>query len=91
MEIFEKTPEAKLDYVIDWSNWLPTGYTIATSTWTVGADLTNEIDSLASPQTTILLSGGVEGVSYIVKNTITTSGGTPLIDSRVFKILVTTK
>lgn len=91
MDIFEKTPEARLDYVVDWTNWLPTGLTIDSSTWSYSDDLTAVATSLSSPQTSIILSGGTEGETYIIKNIIETTGGSPLKDSRVFKLLVTTR
>lgn len=91
MDIFEKTPEARLDYVVDWSNWLPDGLSIDSSTWEYSDDLTSVVQSLDSPQTSIILSGGTEGETYIVKNIIETTGGSPLKDSRVFKLLITTK
>ena len=91
MDIFEKTPEARLDYVVDWSNWLPTGLTIDSSLWEYSDDLTAVATSLDSPQTSIILSGGTEGETYIVKNIIETTGGSPLKDSRVFKLLVTVR
>lgn len=91
MDIFEKTPEARLDYVVDWTNWLPAGLTIDSSTWSYSDDLTAVATSLSSPQTSIILSGGTEGETYIIKNIIETTGGSPLKDSRVFKLLVTTR
>lgn len=32
---FSQGPSAKLDYTIDWTNWLPSGDTIAESVWSV--------------------------------------------------------
>ena len=91
MDIFEKTPEARLDYIVDWSNWLPTGLTIDSSTWEYSDDLTAVSTALDSPQTSIIFSGGTEGETYIIKNIIETTGGSPLKDSRVFKLVVATR
>ena len=91
MDIFEKTPEARLDYIVDWSNWLPTGLAIDSSTWEYSDDLTAVSTALDSPQTSIILSGGTEGETYIIKNIIETTGGSPLKDSRVFKLVVATR
>ena len=91
MDIFEKTPEARLDYIVDWSNWLPTGLVIDSSTWEYSDDLIAVSTALDSPQTSIILSGGTEGETYIIKNIIETTGGSPLKDSRVFKLVVATR
>ena len=33
--LIDKDPEAALDYLISWSDWLPSGDTISTSSWSV--------------------------------------------------------
>jgi len=33
---FTQDPNARLDYEVDWSEWLPDGDTLLTSTWTPG-------------------------------------------------------
>lgn len=70
-----KDPDANLDYAIDWSDWLDTGDTIATSTWLVPTGLTAGTDSNTTTSATIWLSGGKGGVSYLVTNRITTTAG----------------
>jgi hypothetical protein len=70
-----KDPDATLDYAIDWSDWLANGDTIATSTWILPDGLTEETSALASPITTIWVSGGEEPQSYTLVNRITTSTG----------------
>jgi hypothetical protein len=69
-----KTTYDVLDYSFDWSAWLVSD-TIATSIWEVPAGLTEESESETSEVTTIWLSGGTPGISYVVKNRITTAGG----------------
>ncbi len=76
---WEKDPDAKLDYTIDWTDWLASAGndTIAVSTWTVPAGLTHgsPADSLAGAQATVWASGGTKGTKYTLTNQITTAGG----------------
>jgi hypothetical protein len=86
-----KDPGATLDYNIDWSDWLPTGDSISTSTWTqesvhTGGNLTLGGSSVGNNVTSVLISSGQEGEIYTVKNTITTNEN--LIDVRRFRIRV---
>ena len=68
-QTFVKDPDATLDYIIDWSEWLDTD-TISTSTWTVPTGLTNVSDSNTTTTATIWLSGGTAGQRYTVSNRI---------------------
>lgn len=76
---YTKDPDAVLDYLVDWSAWLPTGDTITASTFTVNSDDNGAIvvdDTLFdSTTTTVWLSGGVAGEKYTVTNHITTADG----------------
>ena len=84
---FIKDPDAQLDYVIDWSNWLATGETITNSVWTVPAGLTGSSQSINGGVRTITwLSGGTVGTSYLVANIITTSQSR--VDERSFVVVV---
>lgn len=70
-----KDPSSEITYHVNWTSWLGSD-TIATSTWTVPADLT----TLGSPTKTnthayIKLGGGVRGETYEVVNTIVTAAG----------------
>ena len=71
---YTKDPDAVLDYNIDWATWLD-GDTISTSVWTVPAGLTQDSSSHADGITTVFLSSGTDGTSYVVKNRIVTAGG----------------
>lgn len=73
-KIFLKDPDAKLDYQIDWSEWLGTD-TISASTWTVPSGLTKVSDIFTTTTTTIWLSGGTVGSVYEMVNHITTATG----------------
>ena len=73
--IFEKDPNATLDYVFDWTAWLA-GDTISTSTWApLPSDLTSVSTSNTTLTTTIFVSGGTPGRTYRLRNRITTAGG----------------
>jgi hypothetical protein len=90
--LIDKDTEAALDYLLSWSQWLPSGDTITTSTWEVET-ISGDSDPLASTDTgstdtttSITLSGGTSGNMYKVYNTITTTGG--LTDRRYFRVKV---
>lgn len=68
-----KDPEAVKDYTLDWTDWLA-GDEITDSTWTVPAGLTKDSMGNTTKVTSIWLSGGVLGESYILSNKIRTLG-----------------
>ena len=73
---FEKAASAVLDYTIDWgTDWLVTGDTISTSTWTAQSGVTIDSSSNTSTTATAWISGGSNGRGYTVKNRIVTAGG----------------
>lgn len=82
---YEKDPDAKLDYQIDWradesdgGPYLEDGETISTSTWDVPAGLTQVTPApsiVSGEKTVIWLSGGTVGEWYRVVNSIVTSAG----------------
>ncbi len=85
----KKSPSALLDYSFNWSDWLSTDETIADSTWVVediDGQPTIEDDGLDADAViaTVWLSGGTDGASYRVTNSITTDRGRG--DSRTIKI-----
>jgi hypothetical protein len=69
-----KSVTATKDFGVDWTNWLGSD-TIATSSWTVPAGITEVTRSNTTKITTIWLSGGTLGTAYTLTNTITTAGG----------------
>lgn len=80
-----KDPSAKLDYSIDWSEWLPTGDAISTATWTVtGATLVSS--STASGIATAWIEGGTEGTDATATCRVTTTAGR--IDERTIRIQI---
>lgn len=90
----EHDPDSRLDYSLDWSEWLSSGDTLSASTWTVStitgdsAPITVESVNTNSNTgiTTAILSGGTAGNIYTVKCRITTGSG--LIDERTFRLVV---
>lgn len=89
----QKDTEAVLTYTFDWSEWLPTGDTIASVDYEVSARA-NDPDPLVKVnsgveggnQTYIKLRDGQEGKIYTVSAKITTTDG--LIDRRNFRVKV---
>lgn len=84
MSTFVKDPDAKLDYSIDWSGWLPEGDSVLNSTWSVPAGLTKHDESLGAGVATVWLSGGLDRQRYEVTNRITTAAGR--IDERTITL-----
>lgn len=82
---WEKAPAAHKDYSLDWSDWLGTD-TVQSSTWEVPDGLSKTSTGNTASVTSIWLSGGEVGKSYVVTNTITTAGGR--VDSRSIEIKV---
>lgn len=69
-------PDADLDFGHDWSDWLPDGDTITTSTWTIspaGPTLSNSTHD--DTTTTIWVEGCTAGVTYTLTNHIVTGDG----------------
>lgn len=85
-----KDPESVLDYSIRWDQWLQTGETISTSTWSIVgnespitliedsssiADYEGTSPATSNAKTLIWLSGGTLGVRYEVTNHVVSSEG----------------
>ena len=83
-----KDANAVLDYTLDWSQWLTTGDNLATSTWITAPGLVIDSDVLeADNTTTVWLSNGTPGQTYVATNRITTTGGRT--DDRSITVFVT--
>lgn len=71
-------PDAKLDYSVDWSDWLAAGETIVSAAWTVPDGLTQG-DPYAASATgtvaTVWISGGTAGTEYVITCHVVTSAG----------------
>lgn len=70
-----KDPDAKLNYGLDWSEWLDAGETIASSVWDVPTGLSEFQAALFTDTVTqvFLDVGGTPGEYYDLTNRITTS------------------
>jgi hypothetical protein len=86
MTLYQKDPDATLDYKRSWSDWLVAGDTILTSTWIVPIGLTKTSESNTTTTATVWLSGGTVGQSYEITNRITTAQGRT--DDRSIQIVV---
>ena len=71
---YEQDPDDRLDYVFNWARWLD-GDVIASSSFAVASGLTNDGASKTESKTQIWLTGGTNGQTYAVTNSILTSGG----------------
>jgi hypothetical protein len=73
---FSKDPGDILDYAFNWTSWLGASETISSSTWTATpTGITIGSNTFTTTQSTVWLSGGVEGSVYYVKNQIVTNQG----------------
>lgn len=72
--VFPKDSGEILDYTEDWGGWLGDD-SISGSSWAVPAGITNAGTFSSQSTSTIWLSGGTAGVSYLVTCSVTTVGG----------------
>jgi len=89
LKTLRKDPSAVLPYPVDWSDWLESGDIIQSSSWLFdpATGLVKDSDTFSDDATECVLSGGVDGISYLVTNRITTLDG--LTDDRTFQVVVT--
>ena len=88
LNLFEKDPNAVLDYTVDWTAWLDSD-TISTSTWTVPSGITEDSSTNDTEIAIIFLSSGTAGEIYSVTNRITTAAGRT--DDRTIRIKMVNK
>jgi hypothetical protein len=85
-----KDPEAVLDYVIDWSDWLAVGEVLVDSTWAIEGDAVLGVDQFTDTTATAWVSGGT--TTFRLTNSITTSSvPVPRQDQRTLVIKVKDK
>jgi hypothetical protein len=73
---FTHDPDARVDYGVDWSDYLDEGESITEHEWiTTGDDLTLTGESLAGAVHATFVEGGVLGRAYRITSRITTSAG----------------
>lgn len=88
---YEKDPQAILDYSIDWTSFLETAETIATSQWFTTSGITVDVTGHTTKVATIWVSGGTLGQSYELTNRITTSNTPARVDERTIIITIVNK
>lgn len=91
----EKDPYAVLDYTLDWTNWLPSGYNLSSITVTAetisgdASPLVIDSSTNTTKLATAFISGGTVGNVYNVEYKIVASHHHGNIqDSRNFRIKV---
>ena len=77
-------PDEKLDFTVDFSDWLDSGVEISgTPTWTInptGPTLADQADT--TTKSTIFVSGATLGVVYLLSCKIVTNAATPQTQER---------
>jgi len=86
---FTKDPDAVLDYVFDWTDWLASNEVINSHTVTAEAGITKDSDSKSGGEITVWLSAGTAGNTYTIACEIVTDGGRT--DERTVEIRVATR
>jgi hypothetical protein len=74
----EQAADAKLDYGLDWSDWLAKapGDTLSTSAWAAETPgLTLSAESKSDTATSVWVEGGVGGEYYVLRNTVQSTAG----------------
>lgn len=84
---YVKDPDATLDYIWDYSTWLPNNDTLVTVSFIASPGITINSQSNTSTNATAWISGGSSGQVYSVTCRITTAQGR--IDDRTVTIRVT--
>lgn len=89
---FTKGPTERKRYSIDYSDWLDTGETISAVTFTPSPLATGglEVDAytISTPATSVVFfaNAGIDGTTYTLDVTITTSGGQIKEDQILFSV-----
>lgn len=85
-----KDPDAKLDFTINWEPWLKEVDDVISSTtaptWIIPSGLTKHQESNTSYKSTVWVSAGVPGTTYVLVNRITTQAGR--IDDRSIQLTI---
>lgn len=82
--LFEKDPNATLDYVWDWTDWLEVGETIQSFALTIPLGLTLVSSSNTTTTVSAWVSGGTVLIGYALICRITTTDGR--VDDRTLYI-----
>ena len=85
----KKDPDAVLDWIFDWNDWLSEAETITTVEFIVDPGITIDTETQTTKTATVWLSGGTEGQVYRVTCRITSSEGRT--DDRSFTLRCTNR
>lgn len=88
----KKDPDATLDWIFDWNDWLTEAETISSSSFILDPGISIDPvkgNSNTTKTTVVWLTGGTEGQVYRVTNRITTSEGRT--DDRSFTLRCTNR
>ncbi len=88
VHVAEKAPGENLDYGFDWINWLQSGETITSSSWTGDTSLTLTNQALIGSKGSVYIAGGTLGTVPIVTNTIITNSSPPRTAVRVINLTI---
>jgi hypothetical protein len=84
---FIKDPNANLDYLFDWTDWLEAGDTITSHVVAVDSgDVVIGVNSHTTNSVTVWLSGGTVNTDAAVRARVTTTQGR--IDDRTITLLI---
>ncbi len=81
-----KDPDSVLDYIWDFSEWMPSGDSIASHIVTPDSGITVDASTDDTDTVTVWLSGGTAGQAYTVSVKITTAQGRVVERSVLFII-----
>lgn len=72
-----QAPGELVDWHQDWTGWLEQGDAVEASVWDIspGGDLSDAVIEVGNKITTVFVSGLELGVSYRLRNTVTTEAG----------------
>jgi hypothetical protein len=85
----KKDPDAVLDWIFDWNDWLGETENISSATFIVDPGITVTTNSYTQKTATVWLQGGTEGQVYRVTCRVTTSEGRT--DDRSFTLRCTNR
>lgn len=84
--VFNKDPNAVLDFYLDYTDWLEGADTLASTAWTIPGGITKDSDTVTASLVGIWLSAGVDATTYDLLCRVTTTAGR--IDDRTVRVIV---
>lgn len=84
-----KDPDSKLPYSIDWTDWLESGDSIVSASWSASSGLTLESQYIDGAVTTAVVSGGQIGSREWIRCRVTSQRG--YVDDQTIYLLIADK